>query len=215
MITNESISVDASEQSFFTVHYVRLDDGIDMSGRLCFERKNLYLVTELLKGYLSIRGFPEVACHGGNDNFRFYESGSDQQSFINILNRRPDGVPESRLSGLMLTGSATGILLTELLNNSKSGVYYPPYDNCRICSNLKDFQRGDQKIGKEAEDTFLPPAADELKTIKTVTRRREVKRCPECATFYLYETEYDFLIGGSEDTQRLTRLTIEETASYL
>lgn len=42
-----------------------------------------------------------------------------------------------------------------------------------------------------------------------------MKQCPECGTSYLYETEYEFLLGGSEDTQKLKRLTTEEAALYI
>lgn len=155
MITNESISVDASEQFFFTVRYTQLDDGIDMGGRLYFERTSVYTIIELLNAYFGINTFPEITCQCGHDNFRFYESGSDQQSFINLLNKRPDGVSKSGLSGLMLTKSAARKLFSELLYNSNIWVNFPRYDNCSICSQLNDYQRGDQKIGSEEENTSL------------------------------------------------------------
>jgi hypothetical protein len=215
VIINESISIDASEQFFFTVHYIELDDGIDMGGRLCFERMSIYTIIELLNAYLALNAFPEITCQCGQDKFRFYESGSDQQSFINLINKRPDGLPKSGLSGLMLTRKAARRLLSELVNNSNIWINYPRYYNCSICSQLDDYHRGDQKIGKEAEDTFLPPCAAKLKTIITDGSRREMRQCPECGTSYIYETEYEFLIGGSEDTQKLTRLTTEEAALYI
>lgn len=215
MITNESVSLDTSEQLFFTVNYIQSDEGIDMGGRLCFERLSVYTIIELLNVHLSLNSFPEIECQCGHDNFRFYESGSDQQSFINILNKRPDDAAKSGLSGLMLTRKAARILLSKLLGNSDIWVNYPRYNNCSICSQLNDYQRGDQKIGKEAEDTFLPDAVDDLKTVITDGSRRSMRQCPECGTSYLYETEYEFLIGGSEDTQKLKRLTTEEAALYI
>jgi len=215
VITSESISIDTSEQFFFTVHYIQLDDGIDMGGRLCFERLSIYTIIELLNVYLTLNSFPKIECKCGHDNFRFYESGSDQQSFINILNKRPDGAAKSGLSGLMLTMSAARILLSELIGNSNIWVNHPRYYNCSICSQLDDYQRGDQKNGKEAEDSFLPPAADKLRTVITDGSRRSLRQCPECGTSYTYETEYEFLIGGSEDTQKLKRLTTEEAALYI
>ena len=89
---------------------------------------------------------------------------------------------------------------------------------CSICSQLRDYERGFQVGGREAEDTFLPGASAQLKNVCEIypggNRTPVLQQCPECGTHYLYETEYEFLVSGSEDEQRLTRLTAEQAAQY-
>jgi hypothetical protein len=91
--------------------------------------------------------------------------------------------------------------------------------HCSICSHLADYDIGFQKIGREGEETYLPAAADSLQVVKELVPNcngvRQLKRCPECATYYLYREEYEFLIPGSEDEQQLTRLTSEEAVEHL
>jgi hypothetical protein len=85
---------------------------------------------------------------------------------------------------------------------------------CSICSQLKDFEIGSQKHGREDEDTFLPDSFAKLKFVKDLkpgrTRTPELLVCPECGTFYFYKVEYEFLATGSEDEQHLTRLASED-----
>jgi len=114
VISKESVSVDASEPGFISISYVQLDDGIDMGGRLLIERKSLPLITALLHASLDVYAFTEVECRCGEDAFRVYGSGSDQQPIINILNRRPEGAPHGGLTGLMMTTSAVEALLEQL-----------------------------------------------------------------------------------------------------
>jgi hypothetical protein len=114
LTSNESVSVDASEPGFVSVHYVQLEDGVDMGGRLLLERKSVPLIIELLQSCLNVYDFPEIECQCGDDAFRVYGSGSDQQSVINILNRRRDVVPHQGLTGLMLTHLAAEVLLKQL-----------------------------------------------------------------------------------------------------
>ena len=37
----------------------------------------------------------------------------------------------------------------------------------------------------------------------------------KCGTYYLYRTDYEYLVNGSEDEEYLTRLTEEQAAGYL
>ena len=94
-----------------------------------------------------------------------------------------------------------------------------PPKKCSICCDLSEYQRGFQKGGREEEDTYLPAASTYLKQVKEVypgkNRTPILKQCPECGTYYLYEVEYEFLVYGSEDEQRLSRLTDAEAAQYL
>jgi hypothetical protein len=47
------------------------------------------------------------------------------------------------------------------------------------------------------------------------SRKLQLQQCPECGTYYLYRTDYEFLVNGSEDEEFLTRLTDNEAAEYL
>lgn len=94
-----------------------------------------------------------------------------------------------------------------------------PLADCTICSQLKDYEHGMQKVGREEEDTFLPAAAGKLVDLMETEPGRNrspiLDRCPECGTYYLYEVVYDYLATGSEDEQKLTRLTPEQAQAYL
>jgi hypothetical protein len=76
-----------------------------------------------------------------------------------------------------------------------------------------------QTHGRPDGDTFLPAAADRLVPVRDLRpgsdRRREVRRCPACGTCYLFETDFEYLVGGSEDEQQLTRLSDAEAAELL
>lgn len=88
--------------------------------------------------------------------------------------------------------------------------------DCKICTELRDEERAMQKAGREDEDTHLPAAAWQLKDIRELkpgaTRSPVLKQCPECGTSYVYKETYEFLVYGSEDEQRLTRLKNDEEA---
>jgi hypothetical protein len=113
-VIKESLSIDASESGFIDVHYVQLDEGLDMGGRLLLERQSVPLIIALLHASLNVGAFGGVECRCGDDSFRVYGSGSDQQPIINILNRRPDGAPRGGLTGLMLTTAAAEALFEQL-----------------------------------------------------------------------------------------------------
>ena len=93
-----------------------------------------------------------------------------------------------------------------------------PTPPCSICAQLSDYHRGYQVRGSEKYDTFLPAAAASLKTVKELKpgdeRRLDIQRCPECGTFYLFKTNFEFLIGGSDEEQHLQRLTNDEAIRY-
>ncbi|HWS99467.1 MAG TPA: hypothetical protein VN256_04275 [Pyrinomonadaceae bacterium] len=91
--------------------------------------------------------------------------------------------------------------------------------HCSICSQLEDHEFGRQTHGRPEEDTFLPDAARRLENIRELkpgsVRYTWLRQCPECATYYLHRTDYEYLATGSEDEQILTRLTDEQAAEYL
>ena len=93
------------------------------------------------------------------------------------------------------------------------------YADCRICSSLADCESAYQKYGHAEDDTYLPAAANSLQVVRDFkphsSRKLQLQQCPQCATYYLYRTDYEFLVNGSEDEEELTRLTDEAAAGYL
>ena len=90
---------------------------------------------------------------------------------------------------------------------------------CSICSQLAEREYATQKFGWEEDDTHMPAASGQLETVKDLkpdsSRNMILKRCPECGKYYLYESDYEYLAGGSEDSQQLTRLSEDEARGYL
>ena len=86
--------------------------------------------------------------------------------------------------------------------------------NCMICINLSDQETASQKYGWEESDTFLPEEYTRLVLVKDLRpdsfRKMNILECPLCRTFYLFSTDYDYLVNGSEDEQKLIRITKEE-----
>jgi uncharacterized protein with PIN domain len=94
-----------------------------------------------------------------------------------------------------------------------------PHKHCSICSQLADREHADQKYGREEDDTSLPAAASSLTVVKDFkpydSRKLQLWQCPQCGTYYLYETDYEYMVNGTEDEEDLTRLTAEQAAEYL
>jgi hypothetical protein len=91
---------------------------------------------------------------------------------------------------------------------------------CSICSRLRDQERALRTVQGSEEDTSLPEAADMLEVVRDIRPGHpglQLKRCPQCGTFYLLRSTYEFLIGfgGSYDEYFLTRLTREVGTDYL
>jgi hypothetical protein len=89
---------------------------------------------------------------------------------------------------------------------------------CAICSQLADQEYATQKWGREEDDTYLPAAAARLVIVRDLrpygSRKLQLQRCLECGCYYLYRTDYEYLVNGSEDEEFLTRLTAEQAAGY-
>lgn len=102
---------------------------------------------------------------------------------------------------------------------SQSPEQRQPREQCSICAGLLDEEYAFQKYGWPDDDTFLPEAAGKLTIVKDFepygSRKLQLRQCPNCGTYYLYRTDYEYLAGGSEDEEFLTRLTNEEAAPYL
>lgn len=85
---------------------------------------------------------------------------------------------------------------------------------CSICSQLRDQEYAMQKAGQESDNSYLPAAAGRLVNLGELqpgrTRSPELNQCPECGRYYWYKVDYEFLVYGSEDEQRLVRLSDAE-----
>ena len=94
-----------------------------------------------------------------------------------------------------------------------------PYKHCKTCSSLSDQEYAFQKYGWEQDNTYLPAAAGRLAVVRDFrpydSRKLQLQQCPECGTHYLYRTDYEYLVNGSEDEESLTRLSQEQAAEYL
>jgi hypothetical protein len=95
----------------------------------------------------------------------------------------------------------------------------PRHHGCGTCGSLRDRETGYQKYGWEQDDVYLPDAASRLKVLKDFkphsSRKLQLQQCPACGTYYLFESDYEFLVNGSEDEQTLKRLSDEQAAEYL
>jgi len=90
---------------------------------------------------------------------------------------------------------------------------------CPICSTLVDEEYAYQKYGADDGNTCLPAAADQLTILRDFapysSRKLQLRQCPECAQYYLYRSDYEYLVNGSEDEEFLTRLSADQAAEYL
>jgi hypothetical protein len=97
----------------------------------------------------------------------------------------------------------------------------PPdrHQACGICSQLSDHEHALEHVQGDDEDTHLPEAAKRLGAVRDIppgNPNLQLLRCPECGTYYLYRSIYEFLIGfgGSYDEYYLFRLTDDVAAEY-
>lgn len=90
---------------------------------------------------------------------------------------------------------------------------------CEICAALADDEYGYSKFGWPEMDSALPAAAAYLELVADLgsggSRLLQLKRCPGCGRHYLYRTDYEYLVNGTEDEEFLTRLSDEQAARYL
>ncbi len=89
-------------------------------------------------------------------------------------------------------------------------------EHCSLCSSLEDEEYGLQKFGWPQDDCYIPAAADRLEIVRGDSHTQlQIRRCPQCGTYYFHKTSYEYLVNGSEDEQILTRLTEKEAKKYL
>lgn len=92
MIKSESYSIDTSEPGFVGIRHVqKWDNGADLGGEIWFERGSLPWVVDTLRACTTTYGFPETSAQKGDDNLQVFESGPEQEPFVNLYNQRPAG----------------------------------------------------------------------------------------------------------------------------
>jgi hypothetical protein len=90
---------------------------------------------------------------------------------------------------------------------------------CSTCSQLGDRENAVEHVLGDEDDTRLPEAANKLEVVREIPPgpgNLRLLRCPQCGTYYLWRTTYEFLVGfgGSYDEYFLWRLTDEVGADY-
>lgn len=86
------------------------------------------------------------------------------------------------------------------------------YKNCSICYTIPDSANefwvgGELRIGPlPASEKYLEIVGAPFYDDSRSHSHTSIKRCPECGTCYLWDMEYEYLVGGSEDDITLTRL---------
>lgn len=84
-----------------------------------------------------------------------------------------------------------------------------PLEACATCSAIGPYCSRFEKHGEVADN--IPPAVAGLDTLMETQRgwRGNVDWCRTCHRLYWYEVEYEFLVGGSEDTTSYRRMEPE------
>jgi hypothetical protein len=94
-----------------------------------------------------------------------------------------------------------------------------PHENCDLCGALADREEAFHIAGRDTGNFSLPPAARALLLVQDQTgvssRAKQLKKCPRCETYYWFWTDYEFLVGGTEDEQFLIRLRPDQVNDYL
>jgi hypothetical protein len=100
-----------------------------------------------------------------------------------------------------------------------SGATQARHLTCSLCSLLSDEEYALEKVYPDENDTHLPEAVRQLEVVLDIRPGHpglRLMQCPECKTYYLYRSAYEFLLigSGSYDEYFLTRLTDEVAADY-
>ena len=90
---------------------------------------------------------------------------------------------------------------------------------CSLCAQLRDREEAVEHVQGDEDDTHLPEAANTLEVVREIRPGHpglRLMQCPECGTYYLFRSVYEFLIGfgGSYDEYFLWRLSDEVGAEY-
>ncbi len=90
---------------------------------------------------------------------------------------------------------------------------------CPICSRLRDVETSYAKYLAPQYDRPLPAAAAELAIVpdlepKAEPEKQHLRRCGNCGTLYHYLQSHEYMVNGTEDEERLTRLTPAQADAY-
>lgn len=97
----------------------------------------------------------------------------------------------------------------------------PRHQSCSICSNLQEHQSATEYVLSPEENIDFPEnvlnAIGKLKKVKEISSSTDIFQCPECGSYYMYSTSYEYLIGGSGsyDEYNLTRMNDETAKKFL
>ncbi len=93
----------------------------------------------------------------------------------------------------------------------------PRHTKCSICSQIHDEERATEYVNQPEANTKFPQAVNDLKTVRDIRVTLQLMQCPECGTFYLLRTKYEYVVGfsGSYDEHILWRLSDETGLDYL
>lgn len=85
-----------------------------------------------------------------------------------------------------------------------------PLEACATCTAIGGYRSRFEKHGEVSDD--IPSAVQGLEGFMESQRgwRGSVEWCKICHRLYWYEVEYEFLVGGSEDTTSYRRMEPEE-----
>jgi len=90
---------------------------------------------------------------------------------------------------------------------------------CAVCDELGHLEYGAQKGGRPDDDRFIPRAMDRLVEVRDLgsdgSREHRLLRCPECHRYFRYDTDYEFIVPGTEDSQSLARLSDDQAAALI
>lgn len=75
--------------------------------------------------------------------------------------------------------------------------------DCLNFSKLSIREYAIQKNGWPKDDSSLAEEVNQLILVKDLSvnsnRSKFLKQCPHCQTYYLYQTDYEYLANGSEN----------------
>ena len=93
----------------------------------------------------------------------------------------------------------------------------PRHLKCNICSQLRDRESAIEYVHQPEENTPFPEAGNKLKVVRDIHSDLDLRQCPECGTYYLYHSVYEYLSGfrSSYDESILWPITDEMGKDYL
>ena len=112
---SESIEVDLADAVLVRVHHVsRRASGVDMGGRLVFERAALAQLVAAVELQAKHNRTPDQDFVVGNDDISVFGSGHEMSPLVNITVRRDKELPGGGLYNVILSESVANELVAKL-----------------------------------------------------------------------------------------------------